>query len=563
MIGHILVLGFLSLLPFALGNEDLPELILPWGKWQATIHPNDSNIYLFKNVRFGAPPERFGAPAFPTSPDSIGQDTPEGISCVQVKSGSQRSFPDGMPPHMPAESREEKQTEDCLFLDVYAPTAAFKPGAKPLPVVVWIYGGGFAYGSKNPIGPINSGRSILNASDYELIFVVGNYRVGAFGWLAGDYMQRFGQPNAGLYDQALLFKWVQDYAGLVQGDVNNVSAWGESAGAGSILHHLIRKGGEKDPGFTRFAVQSPAFQWAWNNSHNGTLDNVYRKFSLHAGCKYDYNITCLRVADSKRLEKANQDLFDDAKKLGLLPFGPAVDDSWIKTIPTISFFHGNYWKSIESALISHCTNEAYSFIPGWVNNQTAFDLFLELFLPGPALEPEREAIKNQYPCKGNFSNCIGDIIRDAFFTCNTRNLFDSYPENSYMMEYGFPWNAAGYHATDLIPLFVNNVDETIDLLKNLLDECAAKFYAGLLWGRVVGIYQSYFASFALTGNPRGRQPPPSLPTWVAADGQLDKLSNVMKVSGIDFHAFANVSDNQNTNYTCSFWESIAEEIIST
>lgn len=72
--------------------------------------------------------------------------------------------------------------------------------------------------------PFSTGRSALQASNYSSIFIAGNYRVGAFGWLAGDYMQRVGQPNAGLYDQALLFEWVQKYIDQVHGDKESVSA---------------------------------------------------------------------------------------------------------------------------------------------------------------------------------------------------------------------------------------------------------------------------------------------------------------------------------------------------
>lgn len=58
------------------------------------------------------------------------------------------------------------------------------------------------------LGPLYTGRSTIAASKYQMIFVAGNYRLGAFGWLSGDYMQKYGQPDAGLYDQALLFQWV-------------------------------------------------------------------------------------------------------------------------------------------------------------------------------------------------------------------------------------------------------------------------------------------------------------------------------------------------------------------
>lgn len=207
-----------------------------------------------------------------------------------------------------------------------------------MPVVVWFYGGGFAIGSKNQLGPLYTGQSVITASNYTTIFVVGNYRLGAFGWLSGDYMQKNAQPNAGLYDQALLLQWVQEYIGQVSGDKYQVSAWGESAGAGCILHHLVREDGAVDPTFKTFAVLSPAFEWAWDNKPMGKLDQVYRNFSNLAGCGLEFDIECLR--ESNNLTAANQELFKTVKQTGLFPLGPAVDGKWVTTIPTISFALG-------------------------------------------------------------------------------------------------------------------------------------------------------------------------------------------------------------------------------
>ena len=63
-------------------------------------------------------------------------------------------------------------------------------------------------------------------------------------------MEEGGTPNAGLLDQRAVFQWVQDHIGLVGGDKDSVSAWGESAGASSIMHHLVQKGGSQDPSST-------------------------------------------------------------------------------------------------------------------------------------------------------------------------------------------------------------------------------------------------------------------------------------------------------------------------
>lgn len=174
------------------------------------------------------------------------------------------------------------QSEDCLFLDIYVPgsvlTTAQKNGTANTPVVVWLFGGAFVFGSKDYLSggpdlkPMYNGTGLLMADTGNVIFVAGNYRLGAFGWLAGTTMESQGLPNAGLSDQRLMFRFVQDYIHLVGGDKKQVNAWGQSAGAGSVLHHLIshdplsKTGALLKPNFTRAAIQSPAYEWQWRAS---------------------------------------------------------------------------------------------------------------------------------------------------------------------------------------------------------------------------------------------------------------------------------------------------------
>uniref|UniRef100_A0A8H7K2M2 Carboxylesterase type B domain-containing protein n=1 Tax=Bionectria ochroleuca TaxID=29856 RepID=A0A8H7K2M2_BIOOC len=344
---------------------DLPIISLPWGKYQAEVFADDDKILLFRNVRFGQEPPRFAAPSFPKLRNNTIQSPDRNTTCIQIDSKKLKHPPIGGSPLEDPHDPPNNQTEDCLFLDIYVPKWVFEEDAADtrLPVTVWIYGGGYAFGSKNQGGPLYTGKSGLQASGYNNIFIAGNHRVGAFGWLAGDYMQKAGQPNAGLYDQALLFEWVQQYIDQVRGDKESVSAWGESAGASSILHHLVREEGTVDPKFRTFAAQSPGFEWAWDNSPDGKLDTIYRNFSRLAKCEFAYDMDCLRKANVTDLAKANQELFDTVRQTGLFPVGPAVDGKWIKTLSSISFSEGKYWKEISGTIISHVANEGYLFSP--------------------------------------------------------------------------------------------------------------------------------------------------------------------------------------------------------
>ena len=268
-----------------------------------------------------------------------------GPRCIQVRYPACETAP----------APVEEHSEDCLFLDVYVPRTVFgnATAIAETPVVVWIFGGAYVFGGKQTYGkkdPLYDGKGLIHAAKNYLkekpnvIFVAGNYRLGALGWLAGPAFQHSGIPavsNAGLYDQRLLFEWVQKYIGLFGGDKTQVSAWGESAGGGSILHHLVRTGTEheRDPLFKRALLQSPAYQWQWDRSPGGEMDQTYRKFMEFANCN---DMHCLLNAPIKTLIKANQDLFNNARKVGLFPVGPAVDDVWISELPTTAFANGKW-----------------------------------------------------------------------------------------------------------------------------------------------------------------------------------------------------------------------------
>ena len=243
-------------------------------------------------------------------------------------------------------SPDIEMSEDCLFLDIYVPASALQAGSRKLPVVVWFYGGAYAFGSKLNFGPniteFYSGQGLIEQN--PMIFVTGNYRLGAFGWLAGSYMEdkEVGLPNAGLHDQRLLLQWVQDWIEQVGGNKSAVSAWGESAGAGSIMHHLIQKGGKQDPLFTKAMLQSPAFQWQWDRT--STLDKVYQTFSNLSGCGFTKNMSCLQAASIEKLVQANHDLFLDVKNTGLFPVGSSVDGIWIENLPAVAFFQREFFQ---------------------------------------------------------------------------------------------------------------------------------------------------------------------------------------------------------------------------
>ncbi|WAO88845.1 Hypothetical protein NCS54_00620700 [Fusarium falciforme] len=123
----------------------------------------------------------------------------------------------------------------------------------------------------------------------------------------------------------------------------------------------------------------------------------------------------------------------------------------------------------------------------------------------------RTKIANHYNCvkdyKGDYNLCLRHVIRDASFTCNTRDLLDSYPQQAYAMNYGFPNDKLAYHVIDLVPLFVN-----VDIWGQIATMFVVGFNysipAAAEWGRqlrttVITPYLRYFSSFARYGNTNG------------------------------------------------------------
>ena len=123
-------------------------------------------------------------------------------------------------------NEELEGTEDCLHLNIYAPK--IPEITQKLPVMVWIHGGGFFAGSSSPsfYGPDYF-------MDYNVILVAINYRLGPLGFLTLENDEMPG--NLGMHDQILALQWVQENIGRFNGDPENVTIIGESAGAMAVM----------------------------------------------------------------------------------------------------------------------------------------------------------------------------------------------------------------------------------------------------------------------------------------------------------------------------------------
>ena len=144
--------------------------------------------------------------------------------------------------------------EDCLYLNVWK---ADKEAAKKKPVIVWIFGGGFDVGGTTD--PMYDCTNLLNENP-DVIVVTISYRINVFGFFhlshLSDGKDYPDAQNLGLLDQIKALKWVHENIAAFGGDPDNVTIWGESAGAGSCTLLPLIKGSHQY--FKRVIAQSGA-----------------------------------------------------------------------------------------------------------------------------------------------------------------------------------------------------------------------------------------------------------------------------------------------------------------
>ncbi|KAL1856832.1 Neuroligin-4, X-linked [Diaporthe australafricana] len=213
------------------------------------------------------------------------------------------------------------QSEDCLFIDVWAPANPTKDSK--LPVKVWLHGGGNSAGGIS--FPLYDGCK----SDTAAVHVSLNYRLGALGFLVAEPAGLLG--NYGIQDQILALRWVQENIEAFGGDKEKVVVFGQSAG-GVDAHILATL--DEAPSLMKSAImESGAGQSVQNLSSVAAFS---AEFAALLPCGAD-DVACLRAATPEHLNATLLSMFlngSDSFVFEFNGFGPAIDGNLILAHPT-------------------------------------------------------------------------------------------------------------------------------------------------------------------------------------------------------------------------------------
>ncbi len=222
----VLALG-VAAMAAALGTHaagSAPTVKVDTGKLEGK---SDGTITAFLGVPFAKPPVgdlRWKPPVKPIKWKGVRKATEFGSRCMQGAIYSDMIF------------RDPGISEDCLYLNVWTPAKLGK-GKDKLPVMVWIYGGGFAAGATSE--PRQDGTNLAKEG---VVVVSMNYRLGIFGFFAHPELAKENSHNAtgnyGLMDQSAALEWVKRNIAQFGGDPGNVTIFGESAGSFSVSEQM-------------------------------------------------------------------------------------------------------------------------------------------------------------------------------------------------------------------------------------------------------------------------------------------------------------------------------------
>ncbi|MBF6081987.1 carboxylesterase/lipase family protein [Nocardia cyriacigeorgica] len=397
-------------------------------------------VVRWRSIPYAAAPVgelRFRAPR-PVQPwTGVRQATEFANAAMQHRSGAQlgaRSY--------------QPTSEDALTLNVTAPVSR---GSTPLPVMVFIHGGGYLFGT-SALSLYSGSRLAVGG---EVIVVSLNYRLGAFGYadfgeFAGD--ERPFDSNLGLRDQIAALEWVRTNIAAFGGDPGNVTIFGESAGAHAVLSLLATPSAAGL--FHQAIAQSAPADWAL------TADDarlIARRCVEALGATPETALRALSDADPYDIHRAFARAMRASlqERPGFFAAAPVVDGTLLPQAPIDAIAEGNAHRV--PLIIGTCNNEGTLFAKFADYALPTTPQRLHAAIDNPEAEARVRAAYPGYPAPKSAIRAGGDFVfwRPSVEVMAGHSKYA--PTYAYRYDYApRALRLAGIgatHATDLIPVF--------------------------------------------------------------------------------------------------------------
>ncbi|XP_073727545.1 bile salt-activated lipase [Misgurnus anguillicaudatus] len=277
-------------------------------------------VDVFKGIPFAAQPGRFQKPVPHPGWTGVLKATEYSKRCMQVN----------------LLQNDVVGSEDCLYLNIWVPQGTSV--STGLPVMVFIYGGGFLKGGSQGANFLDNylydGRELADRG--KVIVVTLNYRLGTLGFLSSGDDELPG--NYGLWDQQAGIAWVHRNIKAFGGDPNNITIFGESAGAASVNFQIISP---HNKGLIRRAISQSGVAlcpWAVNRNPRAFTVQVAEK----VGCPTDAGmVPCLKMTDPELLSVAGNVILGSSPTEPVvhnLSLSPVIDGDFLPDEPD-QLFH--------------------------------------------------------------------------------------------------------------------------------------------------------------------------------------------------------------------------------
>lgn len=337
-----------------------------------------------------------------------------------------------------------------------------------------------------------------------------NYRLGIWGFLQTPTILAEGSSNAGLLDQRLALRWIQENIAAFSGDPTRVTVWGESAGAQSIALHLHSYDGRDDNLFSAAILESGGPTGACLNAlpfYQVATENVTRT----AGCPTTWTspsqLACLRNLTS-------QQLFDARSTI---TWNPLPDGDFLTAYPSDL---GREGKFIKVPLLTGAnSDEGAGFSVKGLDNETAvfnsllywrnyalspptIRKLLDLYPNNPSIEPPYADTSNTtYPSQGLQWRRSAAIGGDLVMIAQRRKMCEQYVDAGVEDVYSYRFDTPLWNATT--PIYIKHFDNVMFSFQNISGAMGP-----------LPQYESYkelstrigvaYANFVGTGNPNGK-----------------------------------------------------------